>query len=454
MLKITKLKVKELNNIAVPLIIQSISGLTIGLADQAMVGRISIFAFGAVGVIFSLLSFIAGIIGYISVVFNINGSKALGKGSESEYHDNFISALIINIFIGCFFLVVILFLKRPLLVILFKFSGEMLNEAIKYSNIMSGYILIQLLLFNFGAVFKIKKNTKWILIGSTVASVVNLVLDYVFIFGKLGFPKMGTTGAALSSIIGIMVNLGIYVFLCKDILRFHISKIAIYKKKIRECIKESISFMGQELLEGSIFVLIINAILSRIGVIELSSYLILVQLINIILMPMFMYGSATLTIISEGDGKGNKELLESIPKLSIAISVIIYFVLAALLLFLRNYVPQLITNDTKVIVYTADVLIYMLIAHSFGPASTIYKYSLQAIGESKYVLFATAKINCIALILMIVFIYVLKFNIYGVFLALFLNYIFIYLIYLRKYNKVIHNRPQLTLENKSVLPEV
>jgi multidrug efflux pump len=79
MKKLISNETKELNNIAVPLIIQSMAGLIIGFTDQAMVGRISILAYSAVGVISSLLSLLAGVLGFTSVVFNINGAKSLGK---------------------------------------------------------------------------------------------------------------------------------------------------------------------------------------------------------------------------------------------------------------------------------------------------------------------------------------------------------------------------------------
>ena len=82
--------VKQLNTIAIPLIIQSISSLIISFTDQALVGRISIYAFSSIGVITTLLSFIAGILGFISVSFNIRASKLIGKNNLEEFKDEFI----------------------------------------------------------------------------------------------------------------------------------------------------------------------------------------------------------------------------------------------------------------------------------------------------------------------------------------------------------------------------
>jgi len=47
--------------------------------------------------------------------------------------------------------------------------------------------------------------TKWILIGSTISSVLNLGLDYLFVLGKFGFPKLGIAGAAIATVLGTVV---------------------------------------------------------------------------------------------------------------------------------------------------------------------------------------------------------------------------------------------------------
>ncbi|MEA4827369.1 MATE family efflux transporter [Clostridium sp. JNZ J1-5] len=437
MKKLVSNELKELNNIAVPLIIQSVAGLIIGLTDQAMVGRISIFAYSAVGVIMSLLSLLAGVLGFTSVVFNINGAKALGKDDSVDFQDEFSSCLILNILIGLTFFIIIILFQKPLLILLYGFKGRILEEAVAYSIIMSVYIIIQLLLFSFSALFKIKKMTKWILIGSTSASIINLILDYGLIFGNFGLPKLEVKGAAIGTILSLIINLLFYICICRKYVQFNYKKIEIYKFKIKNNIKKSIPLMGQDILEGSIFIIATNAIISRIGVIEISAYLILTQLINIILIPMYMYGSATLTLISKNDGKNNEESLINIPKLSILLSIAIYLSLSILFLIFREYLPRLITNDKEVILIASNLLIYIIMSNIFNPFCTIYKYSLQSLNESNFVLFNTAKVNFISLFLMLFSVYILKIQLYGIFISLFLNYLIIFVIYLKKYNSCI-----------------
>ena len=80
----------------------------------------------------------------------------------------------------------------------------------------TGQMQYQIVYFNiviYGAIAGILRNclscyfsgigrTKIVMIANLVAMVVNVVLDYIMIFGKFGFPAMGIRGAACATVIG------------------------------------------------------------------------------------------------------------------------------------------------------------------------------------------------------------------------------------------------------------
>ncbi len=74
---------KEVNKFAIPLIIQFIASYIIGIIDSSIIARVSIPAFNAVNLIFTTLSTLAGILGCITIVFNINGGKKFGKNDKN-----------------------------------------------------------------------------------------------------------------------------------------------------------------------------------------------------------------------------------------------------------------------------------------------------------------------------------------------------------------------------------
>lgn len=437
---------KEINAIAFPLIMQSITGLVIGLVDQAMIGRISIFAFGAVGTISSLLYTIAGILGYVSVAFNIRSSKALGESNKDKFYLEFVSSLILNTFIGLLFLLAMIIFKREILTILFKFAGETLEESLKYMKALQFYLLIQLLLFNFSAYFKIKRNTKWIFYGSTTSSILNTFLNYIFIFGKFGLPKMGVYGAGIASILSLSVNLLIYILVARNDIKLAFKKAKTNISHIKNIVIESAPLMGQELLESSLFVVALNALLSRIGILELSGYLLTVRIVSISLMPVYMYGTASLTLIGEKLGEKNYEYLNDMPKIVLSLSMSFYIILGLIFIVFRNYVPRILTNDTHLIKYASELLIPLIIINSMNVCYQIFKYCMQAASMSKFVLYVTAKINFISFIIMIGLFYILEYKMLAVYIGLALNYMLLTILLVKKYYNSINFKVKTQLD--------
>jgi len=431
-MKKLKTAAKELNSIALPLIVQNMTGVLIAVTDQAIIGRISLEAFNAVGAVSSLFMLLAGIFGYISVQFNIDGGKASIK-NNGDFADEFSSTLILNMIIGLFFFALFLSFSRPLFSIIYGFEGYMLDTAVSYSRIMSVYLFIQLLLFSFGAFFKIKKNTKWILIANLSAAVLNLLLDFILIIG-MGF---GVQAAAISNVVAKLLSLFIYVCLCRKEIKITLAKFTIYKTKMISTIKSSIPLMGQEILEGGVFSLAMIGIIARIGYYQLTAYLALTLIISFVMMPAYMYGSAILTLVSQIDAKHDKGSYALLPKVGLLLSATIFIGVAVLLFILRNLFLNLITDNNYATSIASFFMIFMIFVRLFEVVGIVYKYSLQVIGHSKFVLYRTATVNLIAVVILLLTTQFFSFGLYGVFVALLLNYCVTSILYILKYRKAL-----------------
>lgn len=218
----------ELNKFAFPLMVNFILSYILELSDIAIVARVSTPAFNAVNLISSTLYTISGVLGATAIIINTKLGEKLGQGDEKGLNYEFFSSLAINIFMGILFLLLMLLGKTYFLKIFYNLSGETLEQGILFSYPMSFCVLLQLCLFTFGAYFRISNMTKWILIGSTVSSVLNLGLDYLFVLGKFGFPKLGITMVGFSTIFSMFVNLLIYIFVLKNKLNLKFELLKSY----------------------------------------------------------------------------------------------------------------------------------------------------------------------------------------------------------------------------------
>lgn len=433
---IRKKYIDELSRLAIPLIIQNITSMLIGLIDEMFVGRISAEAYGAIGITVSLMNFIAGIFGYFAVAFNIEGAKRKGQNDEDGFKVFFMSSILLDFLIGIVYGIFLLCLAEFVFSTLYGLSGEALNVAVIYAYLTCPYMLFQLLIFTFNSYFKIIKKTDKLMWVSTGATILNVVLDYLLIFGKFGFPKLGAAGAAIATIVSVFLNVLLLSFMvCKDI-KFNIGSSKIYLAYSIKLIKRSLPLVGEELLEGSIFVVVLNAIISNIGIKEIGSYLLVKNIMDIILISMYMYGSAELTLVSERIGKKIYPDIKKMASVGVVISMVIYFVLSAIITIFRNKVPMLISDDAELISYSATIIIPMVLMNFFNPIQIIYKYVLQACDDAKFVLCFTAIINVITLIIILI-LYMINFGLYSIFIGLFINYLTLTIAYVIRLDKII-----------------
>ena len=203
-------KYKRINSFAIPLFLNNITALIIGLCDAAIVGRVSTEAFASVTLIANTINSIVGVLGSVSLALNIIGAKLKGKNDEKQLKENMTFHIVLDLIIGIVSFILIAMFSKIFLKNIYHLTDQILKEGIRYLIIFSLSIIINLLLFTNSAYLKIKEKTKYILIGNLTASIINVVLDYILVFGKFGMPKLGMIGNAIGSVIALLVNLLIY----------------------------------------------------------------------------------------------------------------------------------------------------------------------------------------------------------------------------------------------------
>ena len=415
----------ELNKFAFPLMVNFILSYILELSDIAIVARVSTPAFNAVNLISSTLYTISGVLGATAIIINTKLGEKLGQGDEKGLNYEFFSSLAINIFMGIIFLLLMLIGKTYFLKIFYNLSGETLKQGILFSYPMSFCVLLQLCLFTFG---------------STVSSVLNLGLDYLFVLGKFGFPKLGITMVGFSTVFSMFVNLLIYIFVLKNKLNLKFELLKSYFINGINHFKLAFPIMIQEIFDGTIFVIIFNMIVIRIGNNEFAGYSIITNLIMFLFTFKHIYGSATLSLISISSGEKNFRNLIDYPKISVKITTILFIFGSALFFIFREYLPKLITDDVSVQNIATKFLIFFLVANICSSYSYIYKCALQGLNKNMFLLKTTAGVNILSLILMLILTQVFDLSLFGVAFAQFVNEFILSVIFLKYYRYIVNDK--------------
>ncbi|MCH7535131.1 MAG: MATE family efflux transporter, partial [Bacteroidetes bacterium] len=195
---------KKIWRISYPIILGGVAQNIVNVTDTAFLGRLGEVPLAAAGNggIFYLVLVMTGL-GFSSggeiLIGRRNGEKnypAIGKIFSHLFYC--LSAISI-----VFFLIIIFAIPHFIEVV--SKSKDIAENTIEYLDYRAYGIFFSFINFTFRAFYVGITQTRILITNTTLMSLINVVLDYVLIFGEFGFPKMGIGGAALASVISEFV---------------------------------------------------------------------------------------------------------------------------------------------------------------------------------------------------------------------------------------------------------
>ncbi len=194
--------------LATPVILGMLGHTFVGLVDNIMVGQLGTAELAAVSLGNSFM--------FIAMSLGIGFSTAITPlVAEADGENNFASGKSVfkhGLFL-CTVLGIVLFLlillAKPLMYLMEQ-PEEVVQLALPYLDLVA-FSLIPLICFQALKQFSDGLSmTQYPMYATLIANVVNIVINYILIFGKFGFPKMGIVGAALGTLVSRFV---MFIFL-------------------------------------------------------------------------------------------------------------------------------------------------------------------------------------------------------------------------------------------------
>lgn len=217
MIKISPISFKSINKLAIPAIISGIAEPLLSITDTAIVGNLNIHpveALAAVGIAGSFISAIVWILAQTRSAISAIIALYLGGNKLNEIK-NLPSQIILINFLLSIFIYLITFYFVEDIIKLYNATGLILEYSVSYYKIRALGLPLTLFVFSVFGVFRGLQNTYWPMIISIAGAVLNVILDFILIFGIDGFiPAMHVEGAAWASIIAqaVMAILALILF--------------------------------------------------------------------------------------------------------------------------------------------------------------------------------------------------------------------------------------------------
>lgn len=208
---------RKLLLIAVPMMVQNGISNFVNLLDNLMIGKVGTNALSGVAIANQLIFVFFLMIFGATAGVGIFTAQYHGKGDTQGIRYTFRYKIVSNVIIAALATVALAFSSRFLIHLFLLGEGnpadaaESLSIGVDYMRI----ILISLIPIGltqaYAGTLKDLGRTKVPMIASLCAIVVNLIGNFILIYGYLGFPALGATGAAIATVISRFVELGILI---------------------------------------------------------------------------------------------------------------------------------------------------------------------------------------------------------------------------------------------------
>lgn len=336
--------------LAYPVILGMVGHTLVGLIDDIMVGKIGTAELAAVSLGNSFL-FIAMSLGIgfstaiTPLVAEADGEGNIAKGKAAFKHGLFLCTLL-----GLSLFGVILLLK-PLMYHM-KQPPEVVELAIPYLEIVA-FSLIPMIMFQAFKQFSDGlSQTKYAMWATLLANVINIMLNYILIYGKFGFPKLGIVGAAIGTLISRIVMLLFIWLLLKSKKKFQpyvtqLNFAIIQKSVVNKIISLGVPSALQMFFEVAIFtagiwlsgVLGSNAQAANQIALKLSSLTFMVGM-----------GLSVAAMIRVGNQKGlqNFKELRRVAFSIFLLTIFIEIIFASIFVAFHNIFPDLFVNYNNI----------------------------------------------------------------------------------------------------------
>lgn len=196
---------KTFFKLAIPVTIQYFVTASLNLVDNIMVGRLGAVELASVGlanqVYFLLLLFLLGVSGGASIFT----AQFWGKRDLKNIHRILGLSLMISGAAALFFFMISIFNSQTILKF-FSDDRRVIEQGAEYLRITSFTYLLTAITGCYCAVLRSVGEVKLPMRANVIAILSNTFLNYLFIFGNFGLPKMGVAGAAIATLISRVIE--------------------------------------------------------------------------------------------------------------------------------------------------------------------------------------------------------------------------------------------------------
>jgi MATE family multidrug resistance protein len=346
-----------------PILIAQLAQMANGVIDTVMAGHASAEDLAAVGIGSSLwmpvFLFFMGLLGALQpIISGFNGARTFDRIMPATWQGLYIAAG------GSVIMILLLTNVFPVLNLM-QLESNTARVTQGYLDAFAWGIPFMLVMMSLRGLTDGLGHTRVIMAFSVLGTLINLPLNYIFIYGKLGMPAMGGVGCGWATSISNMVAataLILYLNRSDAYRRFHL--LADWVKPnlagIREVLRLGVPIGFTIFVEASLFS-VIALFIAPLGPVTVAGHQIALNVVSLLFMLPLSIGMALTLRVSFLLGARTPDTARLIALSSLILAITVAFVFAVALFLLSEQIAALYTNDPEVRAVAVQLLVFAAI---------------------------------------------------------------------------------------------
>lgn len=375
----------QLFHLTNPIFIETLLIMLTGATDVFMLSRYSDETVAAGGVVNQLLNLVFILYVITTLGTSVLCSQYLGARQKKNVAQVIGVSLVVNLLVG-FLVSAGLFVFAAPSLRLMGLDETLVGYGVSYMKIVGGFSFLQALSMTLSAILRSHNKAYYPMFVTLVINVINVVGNYILIFGHFGAPRLGIAGAGISTSASRLVALGLLSYILFSKVT-PVPPLKFFKPfpwdKIKNLLVvglpaagEQVSYNLSQLLITYFSVLLGNAALTA------RTYAMSIVMFSYVFSLALGHGAAISVGHLVGKERGNAAF--SLEKYAVRLALFVSVCISVLTALVGTDIFKLLTSDPEIIALGASVL-YVDILLEIGRAVNIVSVdTLIAAGDVMY----------------------------------------------------------------------
>lgn len=372
-------------SLAWPVIVTMLSESLVGLVDMLFVAKLGAASVAAVGVGAQILGGVAVTMTAVGTGTLALVARAIGGARIAEAERVLGQSIVVAAALSGLVIVPVIVFATPL-VAAFGVEPHVVELGAGFVRIVMLSIPASAVIFVVASGLRGAGDTRTPLVIGLTVNALNVVGNYVFIFGKLGMPALGVRGSGLATALAFTIGMAFALFLlASNRLRLRIGwrHLALHGHTIRRVLAIGYPAAAEQLLmQFGFFVYLLFA--ARYGTDAIAAYFIGVRILALSFLPGFGFAAAASALVGQNLGAGHPRRAETAGWHATWMSVALMSTTGVVIFVFAEPIAHLFVDTPAVVAATVSFIHMLAASQPFMAMDFTIGGALRGAGDTRF----------------------------------------------------------------------